>query len=131
MKLLKYLTAIALFMAINTISAQSVTEKWKQLGAFHELLSKTFKPSEDGDFAPIKLFSQDLVTKVVALDINTMPQDLKSARLEDLLVILKKQTNVLNELVKVKAPNAEIMRTFENVHDIYNRVVYVCEPQKK
>lgn len=131
MKLLKLLIAIVFFMAIHTISAQSVTEKWKQLGNFHELLSKTFKPSEDGDFTQIKLFSQDLVTKVVALDINSTPQDLKSTNLEDLLIKLKKQTNLVNELVKAKAPNVEIMRAFENVHDIYNRVVYLCEQPKK
>ncbi|MGV1011684.1 MAG: hypothetical protein ACOYBS_04490 [Flavobacterium sp.] len=131
MKVLKSLIAIALFMASNTISAQAVTEKWKQLGNYQEVLSNTFKPSEDGDFGPIKLSSQELVTKVEALDVTTMPQDLRTPRLEDVIVILKRQTKVLNELVKAKAPNAEIMRIFENVHDIYNRVVYVCNNLKK
>ena len=105
MKLLKSLFAIALFMANNTISAQSVTDKWKQLGNFHELMSNSFKPSEEGDFKPIKLNSQELVTKVDALDITTIPQELRS--------------------------DAEIMREFENVHDIYNRLVYVCNNLKK
>jgi|Laugresp1bdmlbsn_1035097.scaffolds.fasta_scaffold01322_9 hypothetical protein len=131
MKLLKSLIAIALFMASNTISAQAVTEKWKQLGNYQEVLDTTFKPSEDGDFGPIKLSSQELVTKVEALDVTTMPQDLRTPRLEDVIVVLKRQTKVLNELIKAKAPNAEIMRTFENVHDIYNRVVYVCNNLKK
>ena len=131
MKLLKSLMAIALFMAFNTISAQVVTEKWKQLGNYQELLSNTFKPSEDGDFGPIKLSSQELVTKVEALDVTTIPQELRSPRLESVLTVLKSHTKLLNELVKSKAPDAEIMRQFENVHDIYNRVVYVCNNLKK
>lgn len=131
MKLLKSLMVIIFFMTFNTISAQAVTEKWIQLGNYHELLSNTFKPSENGDFGPIKLSSQELVTKVEALDVTTMPQDLRTPRLEEVIVILKRQTKVLNELVKAKAPNAEIMRTFENVHDIFNRVVYVCNNLKK
>ena len=131
MKLLKSLMAIALFMTINTISAQSVTENWKQLGSFHELMSNSFKPSEEGDFKPIKLNSQELVIKVDALDVTTIPQELRSPRLESVLTVLKSHTKLLNELVKSKAPDAEIMREFENVHDIYNRVIYVCEQPKK
>ncbi len=131
MKLLKSLMAIALFMTINTILAQSVTENWKQLGSFHELMSNSFKPSEEGDFKPIKLNSQELVTKVDALDITTIPQEIRSPRLESVLTVLKNHTKSLNELIKSKAPDAEIMREFENVHDIYNRVIYECEQPKK
>ena len=131
MKLLKLVITITLLMVINASSAQTVAEKWKQLGDFHDLLTKTFTLSEEGNFKPIKLFSQDLVSKSEALDPASMPQDLRSSRLEEVLIVLKSQTKAVNELVKSKAPNAEIMRAFQNVHDIYNRVVYVCDSPKK
>ncbi len=131
MKLLKSIIAISIFMAISTSSAQSITDKWKQLSEFHELLNQTFKPCEDGDFKPLKLNSQELFTKVEALEVAKIPTELKSKGIEEVLTMLKNQTKNVNELVKSKAPNAEIMRAFENVHDIYNRLVYLCEPSKK
>jgi hypothetical protein len=131
MKLSKSLIVMVLFMAINSVNAQSITDKWKQLGDFHELLSKTFHPTEEGDFRPIKQSSQELLTKSEALDVATMPQDLRNPSIEPVILVLKKQTKLVNELVKSKVPDPEIMRAFQNLHDIYYRIVYLGEPKKK
>lgn len=127
MKLIKSFLAIALLFAIHTVSAQSITEKWKQMHEYHELLSKTFHPAEEGNFEPIKKASEDLVLKAEALDIKTMPEDLRNGKVEETIAILKKQTKIVNDLVQRKAPNAEIMRAFENLHDIFHRIVEICE----
>jgi hypothetical protein len=97
---------------------------------YHELLSITFQATEEGDFGPIKKFSEELVSKAEALDVITMPQDLKNTKLEETIAILKKQTKLVNDLVKNKAPNPEIMRAFENLHDIYYRIVQLSEPKR-
>ncbi|WP_395066946.1 hypothetical protein [Flavobacterium sp.] len=131
MKLIKSLFAIALFFAINTISAQSITDKWKQMHDYHELLSKTFHPAEDGNFGPIKNSSEDLVAKAELLDVETMPKDLRNALVEENLAILKRQTKVVSDLVTKKAPDAEIMRAFQNLHDVFHRIVEICQPGKK
>lgn len=131
MKYIKSLLAIVAFFAFSSVSAQAITDKWKQLHEYHELLSKTFHPAEDGNFGPIKNSSEELVVKAEALDIATMPQELKVAKLDETIAILKKQTKVVNDLVQRKAPNAEIMRAFENLHDVFHRIVEICEPGKK
>ena len=47
------------------------------------------------------------------------------------IVLLKKQTKVVSELVTRKAPDAEIMRAFQNLHDVFHRIVEMCQPGKK
>ncbi len=131
MKLIKSLFAIALFFAMNTISAQSITDKWKQMHDYHELLSKTFHPAEEGNFSAIKLASEDLVAKAELLDVKTMPQELRTSRVDETIFLLKKQTKVVSELVTNKAPDAEIMRAFQNLHDVFHRIVEMCQPGKK
>lgn len=130
MKLIKSLFAIAVFFAMNTVSAQTLTEKWKQMHDYHELLSKTFHPAEEGNLNPIKVSSEDLVARAELLDVETMPQDLRTAKLDENIVVLKKQTKVVSELITKKAPNAEIMRAFQNLHDIFHRIVEMCEPRR-
>jgi len=127
MKYIKALLVIVTFFAFNCVSAQSITEKWKQMHDYHELLSKTFHPAEEGNFEPIKKASEDLVLKAEALDFKTMPEDLRTNKVEETIALLKKQTKTVNDLVQRKAPNAEIMRAFENLHDIFHRIVEICE----
>jgi hypothetical protein len=130
MKYIKSLLAIVAFFTISSVSAQSITEKWKQLNDYHELLSKTFHPAEDGNFDPIKNSSEDLVVKAEALDLKTMPQELRTSQLDETIAVLKKQTKTVNDLVQKKAPNAEIMRAFQNLHDVFHRIVEICQPRK-
>lgn len=128
MKLLKSLFAIALFFTMNAVSAQVITDKWKAMNEYHALLYRAFQPAEEGNFNMIKSSSEELVAKSDLLDVATMPQELRTPKVDQTIAILKKQTKFVNELVKNKAPNAEIMRAFENLYDIYNRIAQMCEP---
>ncbi|MEC4005244.1 hypothetical protein OX283_011295 [Flavobacterium sp. SUN052] len=130
MKYIKSLLAVVAFFTFSSISAQVITDKWKQMHDYHELLSKTFHPAEEGNFEPIKNSSEQLVEKAEALDLKTMPQDLRTGKLDETILLLKKQTKTVNDLVQRKAPNAEIMRAFENLHDIFHRIVEICQPGK-
>jgi hypothetical protein len=91
------------------------------------LLSKTFHPAEEGNLNPIKVSSEDLVARAELLDIATMPQDLRAPKLDENIALLKKQTKKVSELITNKAPNAEIMRAFENLHDIFHRIIQMSE----
>ncbi len=130
MKLVKSLFAIAFFFAVNTISAQSVTEKWPQLNDFQELLVKTFEPAGEGNFGPIKNSCEQLVEKAQALDVATMPQELKNAKADETVFVLKRQTKLVAELVRTKASDVEIMRAFQKVNEVYDRLVSLYEPKK-
>jgi hypothetical protein len=130
MKLVKSLFAIAFFFAVNTTSGQSIAQKWPQLNEFQELLVKTFEPAGEGNFTPIKNSCEYLVEKAQALDVATMPQDLRNVKAEETVSVLKRQTKLVAELVRTKAPDVEILRAFQKVNEVYDRLVSLYEPKK-
>lgn len=131
MKFVKFIIAAVVFLAVQTISAQSVTSKWTQLHEYHELLSKTFHPAENGNFTAIKNSHDYLVQKAEALDVATMPADLKTPVVVENVAVLKKLTKKLSELITNKAPDVEILRTFQNVHDVFHKIEKECEHPTK
>ena len=131
MKYVKFIIAAVAFLAVQTISAQSVTSKWTQLHEYHELLSKTFHPAENGNFTAIKNSHDYLVQKAEALDVATMPADLKTPVVVENVAVLKKLTKKLSELITNKAPDVEILRTFQNVHDVFHKIEKECEHPTK
>lgn len=123
---------LSLFLTFAfSVNAQSVTSKWTQLHEYHELLSKTFHPAENGNFTAIKNSHDYLVQKAEALDIATMPADLKTPTLVENVAVLKKLTKKLSELITNKAPDVEIMRMFQNVHDVFHKIEKECEHPTK
>ncbi|MEN9336142.1 MAG: hypothetical protein RLZZ500_1129 [Bacteroidota bacterium] len=131
MKFVKFIIAAVAFLAVQTISAQSVTSKWTQLHEYHELLSKTFHPAENGNFTAIKNSHDYLVQKAEALDVTTMPSDLKTPAVVENVAVLKKLTKKLSELITNKAPDVEILRMFQNVHDVFHKIEKECEHPTK
>lgn len=126
----KLLLLIIIFFGNQTTNAQSIV-KWVALSEYHELLSKTFHPTEEGNFGPIKEFSKELNSKAEALDVVTIPQEYKNQKTETTLTLLKKQTKLVNDLIQNKAPNVEIMRAFQDLHDIFHQIVMLCNPNNK
>ena len=48
--------------------------KWQELDAFHEVMSKTFHPAEEGKLEPIRSRSAEMVDKAVAWKNSTAPE---------------------------------------------------------
>lgn len=131
MKFVKFIIVAVAFLAVQTISAQSVTSKWTSLREYHELLSKTFHPAENGNFTAIKNSHDYLVQKAEALDVTTMPADFKTPIVVENVAVLKKLTKKLSELITNKAPDVEILRMFQNVHDVFHKIEKECEHPTK
>ncbi|WP_297515077.1 hypothetical protein [Flavobacterium sp.] len=126
MKFVKFAVAIVAFLAFQNLQAQSATAKWAPLNEYHELLSKTFHPAEGGNLTPIKNSHDALVQKSEALDVATMPVDLKTSKAVENIAVLQKLTKKLSELITNRAPDVEVMRTFQNVHDVFHRIEEAC-----
>ncbi len=131
MKIIKSLFAFAAFFALNSVSAQSITERWPQIKAYHEVMSKTFHSSEEGNLNPIKSHSELLVEKAEALSVENMPEEFRSPKLIESLVVLKRETKTLNDLVQQKAGDDEITKALSKLHDTFHKIVGMCQPEKK
>jgi hypothetical protein len=130
MKTLKFIFVSALLFAIQSLSAQAITDKWKAMNDYHTLLFTSLKSAEVGNFKEIKSNADELLKRADLLEVTTMPQDLRNSQVEHAILLLKNQTKLVDDLVKNKAPNAEIMRAFQNLYDIYNRVALLSESRR-
>lgn len=56
---------LIVILALTTTSKVQAQEKakWKEMEAFHEVMSKTFHPAEEGKMEPIKSRSTEMVQK--------------------------------------------------------------------
>lgn len=126
MKFHKLLTVLLLFLALNAVSAQAKKEKWPQINAYHEVMSKTFHPAEEGNLEPIKKESQVLLEKAEAITEESVPSEYRSAKLSETLVVLKRETKKVNDLVQKQAPDATIVKVLTNLHDVFHQIVGMC-----
>jgi hypothetical protein len=131
MKHVKALLIIALFFTANTISAQSITEKWSAIAAFHEVMAQTFHPAEEGNLAPIKARSEEMMTKAAALNISDIPAEYKTEAILAATEKLKTKSAYLHKLVTNNAANESIVKSIVDLHDTFHKIVGLCSEIKK
>ena len=124
----KFLVTLIIFMAsLATVSAQ---DKWKEKDAFHEVMSKTFHPAEEGKLEPIRSRSQEMVDKAIAWQKSTYPAGIDEKGVKKGLKELVKGTKELNELVKHKASDAVLKEKLSSLHDVFHTIVEKCEKEE-
>ena len=131
MKIVKSLFAFAAFFALHSVSAKCITESWPEIKAYHEVITKSFTSFEAGNLNPIKTYSEVLLEKAEALKIESMPEEFRSPKLIESLVVLKKETNTLNDLVKTKADDEEIAKALAKLNNTFHKIIDMCQKEKK
>jgi hypothetical protein len=131
MKIIKSLFAFAAFFALNSASAKTITERWPQIKAYHELMTQTYHPAEEGNLDPIRNNSELLMQKAEALSVETMPEEFRNPKTIETLLSLKKQTQNVNDLVQKKAGDDEITKALGVLHDTFHKIIGMCQPEKK
>lgn len=127
---MKTLFMFLLFIAANSISAQTTFEKWPAIKNFHEVISQTFHPSEEGNLKPIKDRSGELATKAYALSTEAIPAEFKNDKILASIEKLKEKSASLDKLVKEKASDADITKSLVEVHDEFHNIVGLCSETK-
>jgi len=127
---MKTLFMFLFFIAANSISAQTTFEKWPAIKNFHEVISQTFHPSEEGNLKPIQERSGEMVTTANALSTETIPEEFKNEKILASIEKLKEKATSLDKLVKEKASDAEITKSLAAVHDEFHNIVGLCSETK-
>ena len=71
-KIVTFIVVMLSLMATSTIQAQQKA-KWNEMEAFHDVMSKTFHPAEEGKMEPIKSRSAEMLEKAMAWKNSTAP----------------------------------------------------------
>lgn len=130
MKHFKTFLALTFIFVANSISAQSTFEKWPAIKEFHEIMSHTFHPAEEGDFAPIKNRSQEMVTKASLLLTSDIPKEFKTDAILASVKRLEIQSKELNKLVSSGSTDDVILKSISDLHDTFHDIVGFCSEEK-
>ena len=125
------LSVIMMFAALTVsrpVHAQPKA-KWQELDTFHEVMSKTFHPAEEGKLEPIRSRSSEMVDKAVAWKNSTAPEGYdKSAVLKNLKKLVRGAKEI-NKMVKKNASDNELKEELSELHDVFHEIVEKCEKE--
>ena len=121
---------LSIMVLAATILGANAQEKWKELDAFHDVMSKTFHPSEEGKLDPIRARSQEMADKALAWKKSTAPAGFDQKAVKPNLKELVKGTKEINEMVKNKATDAELKDKLAKLHDVFHGIVEKCEKEE-
>jgi len=130
MKSIKAFAVIALFFAVNTLSSQSVTDKWPAIKTFHEVMSRSFHPAEEGNLAPLKNFSETLMNKAQELTKSEIPAEFKTKAMLNSIDRLQRKTVEVHKLVLSQGSDTDLTKAITEAHDIFHEIVGLCSGEK-
>jgi hypothetical protein len=119
-----------LLFASATVSAQSVSDKWPAIKAFHEVISATFHPSEEGNLQPIKKRSKELLLRAEAILKSDIPVEFKTPQIIKSAKKIQVKTKALHKMIVAKATDAAITKSLNEVHDIFHEIQGLCSKGK-
>jgi hypothetical protein len=127
-----FLLAMLAIITFQTASAQKIA--WKELQDFHTVMAATFHPTEEGNMAPLKEKSGDLLAKAKTWQASPVPAGFKKDETTAVLTKLVAQCDLINRSVAAKADDAELKREITTAHEIFHTIVEKCrapETEKK
>jgi len=130
MKHFKTFLALTFIFVANSISAQSTFEKWPAIKEFHEVMSQTFHPAEEGNFAPIKARSEEMMAKATKVVKSDIPAAFKTEAILASAARLETRSAALHKLVTSGATDDVIFKSITALHDTFHEIVGLCADEK-
>lgn len=116
-----------LFVGTSIASSQTKVE-WKEKEDFHKVMGQTFHPVEDGNYAPIRERSGEMVEKAIAWQKSTIPAEFANiASIKENLVKLVAGSEALNNKIKANCTDEEIKTDLTALHDVFHEIVGACK----
>ena len=107
--------------------AHAQKAKWQELDAFHEVMSKTFHPAEEGKLEPIRSRSTEMLEKAIAWKNSAAPEGYDKTAVLESLKKLVKGAKEIDKMVKKNASDKELKEELSALHDVFHEIVEKCE----
>jgi len=124
-KLLPFLMILGAIAVAKPGCAQE-RAKWSELDAFHDVMSKTFHPAEEGKLDPIRSKSAEMVSRAVAWKNSTAPAGYDKNAVKENLKELVKGSKKIDKLVKQNASDKELTEELSALHEVFHGIVEKC-----
>lgn len=127
---IKFLAIVVFFLAVNTSMAQSTFDKWPAIKEFHQVMSQTFHPAEEGNLEPIKTRSEELMIRAANVLKSNIPTEFATASILASAEKLQLKSKGLHKMVQAKVSDAEITKSLTELHDVFHEIVGLCSEKK-
>ncbi len=117
--------------AIAAAKKKGQFDDWQELKNFHQVISQTFHPSEEGNLKPIKERSGEMATKADLLAKSTIPVSFNSKEMAQATKELAAESKKLDAVIKAKASDAKIKSDLEKLHGIFHKIIGLCSNEDK
>lgn len=118
--------ALAIVAVVTFQTAFAKKGEWKELQAFHSIMSKTFHPSEDGNLQPVRDNAAELLAKAKAWQASAIPAGYRKEETKKVLANLTAQCNEINNAVKAKKSDEDLKKLIGEAHETFHQVVEKC-----
>lgn len=98
-----------------------------QIEAFHTLMSGTFHPAEEGNYAPLKEKAAAMAASAATWSAMQVPATHAGKGLEDKLTLLAEESAALSDEVAAGATDEELKDDIFALHDRFHEIVGLCE----
>ena len=124
----KKITALfAILIALSTVTkAQSKFDKWPELKTFHEVMSKTFHPMEEGNLKTIRERSGEMAEKAKALAASKIPDEFNNKDVQKAVKDLETDSKTLDDMIKKDAKDEEVTKSLTALHETFHLIVEKC-----
>jgi len=118
-----------LTLAILAFSTLGFSQKssWQEAKKFHQFMSASFHPAEDGNFKPLKDNCDSLAWAAEQWAKTPVPSNYKEKETKETLATLVKQSNGIKTAVKKNASDTELKKLITEAHDTFHKVVGECK----
>jgi hypothetical protein len=128
MKKLVQLVGVALMLVISTRTMAQEQVVWQELEDFHDVMSQTWHPVEEGNFAPIRERSGELASKADAWKKSKIPAQYAAQKdIKKNLNMLAKETAELNKEIAKGCSDEEIKEELHELHELFHTIVGLCK----
>ena len=125
------LSLITEFQPAGTTASTGDSGRWNELAAFHEVMSATFHPMEEGDFKPIRGRAAEMAVKAKQWSDSAPPQIYNSQEIKTSLAKLSQESKALATLVAKQASDTQIKESLSALHDRFHEIAGLCNDARK
>lgn len=101
---------------------------WKEMQAFHSVMSKTFHPAEEGKIQPVRDNAADLLAKAKTWKASAVPATLNKEQVTKSLENLVAKCEEIAKAVKAKKGDDDLKKLITEAHDVFHEVAEKCQP---
>ena len=111
--------------------AEEKSDKWAELESYHEIMSQTFHPAEEGNLKPIRSQAGELAQRAQKWLDSKPPMMYDVPSIKAILVKLTAESKALSILVSKNGSDGDVKKAITALHDRFHEIVGACRVEKK